>query len=204
VTGRTANRVQDQPVSAAAVGRLAGPDGLTEHASSFTGPEVLVAVGAGLAGAGRTELEALADRGWPSGRSGGRRPGPGGAPLVHPDLLAVEQLGAAATGRTGDHPAVVSHAAVREALVGSRKLTRLLEHAEQAQAKVVLVGDDRQLAAIDAGGGFHAHRLRLGASELTEVATVEATARQPLVSLPPGRAPRSGGRALCGSRPPAS
>ena len=28
---------------------------------------------------------------------------------------------------------------------------------------VVLVGDDRQLAAIDAGGGFRALRLRLGA-----------------------------------------
>ena len=53
-------------------------------------------------------------------------------------------------------------------MVGSRKLTRLLEHAEQAQAKVVLVGDDRQLAAIDAGGGFRALRLRLGASELVE------------------------------------
>jgi hypothetical protein len=53
-------------------------------------------------------------------------------------------------------------------MVGSRKLARLLEHAEQAQAKVVLVGDDRQLAAIDAGGGFRALRLRLGASELTE------------------------------------
>jgi AAA domain/TrwC relaxase len=53
-------------------------------------------------------------------------------------------------------------------MVGSRKLTRLLEHAEQAGAKVVLVGDDRQLAAIDAGGGFRALRLRLGASELTE------------------------------------
>jgi ATP-dependent exoDNAse (exonuclease V) alpha subunit len=53
-------------------------------------------------------------------------------------------------------------------MVGSRKLTRLLEHAEHAQAKVVLVGDDRQLAAIDAGGGFRALRLRLGASELTE------------------------------------
>jgi conjugative relaxase-like TrwC/TraI family protein len=37
-------------------------------------------------------------------------------------------------------------------MLGSRKLTRLLDHAEQAQAKVVLVGDDRQLAAIDAGG----------------------------------------------------
>jgi ATP-dependent exoDNAse (exonuclease V) alpha subunit len=53
-------------------------------------------------------------------------------------------------------------------MVGSRKLTRHLEHAQQAQAKVVLVGDDRQLAAIDAGGGFRALRLRLGASELTE------------------------------------
>jgi hypothetical protein len=53
-------------------------------------------------------------------------------------------------------------------MVGSRKLGRLLEHAQQAGAKVVLVGDDRQLAPIDAGGGFRALRLRLGASELTE------------------------------------
>jgi conjugative relaxase-like TrwC/TraI family protein len=53
-------------------------------------------------------------------------------------------------------------------MVGSRKLTRLLDHAQRTQAKVVLVGDDRQLAAIDAGGGFRALRLRLGASELTE------------------------------------
>jgi AAA domain len=53
-------------------------------------------------------------------------------------------------------------------MLGSRKLTRLLEHAQQAQAKLVLVGDDRQLAPIDAGGGFRALRLRLGASELTE------------------------------------
>jgi hypothetical protein len=53
-------------------------------------------------------------------------------------------------------------------MLGSRKLARLLEHAEQARAKVVLVGDDRQLSAIDAGGGFRALRLRLGASELTE------------------------------------
>jgi ATP-dependent exoDNAse (exonuclease V) alpha subunit len=53
-------------------------------------------------------------------------------------------------------------------MLGSRKLARLLEHANRAQAKVVLVGDDRQLAAIDAGGGFRALRLRLGASELTE------------------------------------
>jgi len=53
-------------------------------------------------------------------------------------------------------------------MLGSRKLARLLEHAQRAEAKVVLIGDDRQLAAIDAGGGFRALRLRLGASELTE------------------------------------
>jgi ATP-dependent exoDNAse (exonuclease V) alpha subunit len=53
-------------------------------------------------------------------------------------------------------------------MLGSRKLGRLLAHAEKAGAKVVLVGDDRQLAAIEAGGGFRGLRLRLGASELTE------------------------------------
>jgi conjugative relaxase-like TrwC/TraI family protein len=53
-------------------------------------------------------------------------------------------------------------------MVGSRKLTRLLDHAQSAGSKVVLVGDDRQLAAIDAGGGFRGLRLRLGASVLTE------------------------------------
>jgi conjugative relaxase-like TrwC/TraI family protein len=53
-------------------------------------------------------------------------------------------------------------------MVGSRKLARLLDHAQQAGAKVVLVGDDKQLAAIEAGGGFRGLRLRLGASTLVE------------------------------------
>jgi conjugative relaxase-like TrwC/TraI family protein len=278
VTGRTANRVQDRTVSEAATGqlfdRLAGPDGLTEHASTFTRPDVLVALGAGLAGAGRTELEGLADRflaeravSVVADRALEERR------WSTPDLLAVEQrLVTSATGRTDEQTAVVSHAAVREALaahstagqdqaamvrdvcqggqgvavvvgragtgktfalgiarhawqldgyrllaaaptgiatislqgegfeevatcdrllgdldrgqeqldartvlvvdeagmVGSRKLARLLEYSQQAQAKVVLVGDDRQLAAIDAGGGFRALRLRLGASGLVE------------------------------------
>jgi hypothetical protein len=265
-------------VSEAAVGqlfdRLAGPDGLTQHASTFTRPEVLVALGASLDGADRAELEELADqflaeravsvvadraleeRCWSTA-----------------ELLSVEQrLVESATGRTDEQTAVASHDAVGEALaahrtagadqqamvrdlcrggqgvavvvgragtgktfalgiarhawqldgyrllaaaptgiatmslqgegfedvatrdrllgdldrgqeqldprtvlvvdeagmLGSRKLARLLEHAQRAQAKVVLVGDDRQLAAIDAGGGFRALRLRLGASELTE------------------------------------
>jgi hypothetical protein len=278
MTGRTPDRGQDQAVSDAATGqlfdRMAGPDGLTETASTFTRPDVLVALGAGLAGAGRSELEALADRflaeravSVVADRALEERR------WSTPDLLAVEQrLVRSATGRTDEQAAVVSHQAVREALaahrtagadqramvrdvgqgghgvavvvgragtgktfalgiarhawqldgyrllaaaptgiatlslqgegfedvatcdrllgdldrgrerldpgtvvvvdeagmVGSRKLTRLLEHARQARAKVVLVGDDRQLAAVDAGGGFRALRLRLGASELTK------------------------------------
>jgi hypothetical protein len=254
--------------------RLAGPDGLTATASTFARPEVLVALGAGLAGAGRTELEALADRflaeravSVVADRTLEERR------WSTPELLAVEQrLVAGAAGRTGEQAAVASHQAVGEALaahptagadqqamvrdlcqggqgvavvvgragtgktfalgiarhawqldgyrllaaaptgiatmslqgegfedvatcdrllgdldlgreqldartvlvvdeagmVGSRKLGRLLEQAQQAQAKVVLVGDDRQLAPIDAGGGFRALRLRLGASELVE------------------------------------
>jgi conjugative relaxase-like TrwC/TraI family protein len=278
VTGRTPDRDLDRTVSTEAVGRLfdrlAGSDRLTATASTFARPDVLVALGAGLAGATRTELEDLADRFLaeravsvvPDRALEERR-------WSTPDLLAVEQrLVEAATGRTGEQAGMVSHQVVRDALaahptagqdqqamvrdlcqggqgvalvvgragtgktfalgiarhawqldgyqllaaaptgiatmslkcegfedvatcdrllgdlecgreqldartvlvvdeagmVGSRNLTRLLDHADQAQAKVVLVGDDRQLASIDAGGGFRALRLRLGASELVE------------------------------------
>jgi AAA domain/TrwC relaxase len=53
------------------------------------------------------------------------------------------------------------------AMVATRKLAPLLQHAERTGAKVVVVGDDRQFASIQADGGFRALRLRLGASELT-------------------------------------
>jgi conjugative relaxase-like TrwC/TraI family protein len=53
-------------------------------------------------------------------------------------------------------------------MLGTRKLAPLLDHARQAGAKVVLISDDRQLPAIDAGGGARGLRLRLGAAELTD------------------------------------
>jgi conjugative relaxase-like TrwC/TraI family protein len=121
-TGRTPSRQQDWTVSAAAAARvfdrLAGSDGLTEHASTFTRPDVLVALGAGLAGARRTELEELADRflaeravSVVADRTLEERR------WSTPDLLAVEQrLVTTATGRTGEETAKVSHQAVREAL----------------------------------------------------------------------------------------
>jgi hypothetical protein len=53
------------------------------------------------------------------------------------------------------------------AMVGTRKLHRVLTHAEAAGAKVVLIGDPRQLPEIEAGGAFTALSRALGASELT-------------------------------------
>jgi conjugative relaxase-like TrwC/TraI family protein len=297
VTGRVRDRtpqVADHTVRAL-FARLAGPDGLTAQASTFARHDVIVALGAGLAGATRQDLEGLADRfcaeravSVVADRALEERR------WSTPELLGVEQrLVAAAVDRAGEQTGVVAHASVRAALAahpsvdpsgeqaglvrdacldgagvrvvvgrpgtgktytlgvarhafqlggyrvlaaaptgiatvsleaegfeevatvdrllvdlgrdqragrdqasrhrgpgaagdgplldartvlvvdeagmaGSRKLARLLDHAQQARAKVVLVGDDRQLAAIDAGGGFRALRLRLGASELTE------------------------------------
>jgi Ti-type conjugative transfer relaxase TraA len=54
-------------------------------------------------------------------------------------------------------------------MVGTRDLARLAEAAAHAEAKLVLVGDDRQLPEIDAGGAFRALADRLGATELSEV-----------------------------------
>lgn len=54
-------------------------------------------------------------------------------------------------------------------MVGTRDLSRLLAHAQRAGAKVVLVGDDRQLPEIEAGGAFRGIKNRLPCIELSEV-----------------------------------
>src|SRR6266511_2081841 len=53
-------------------------------------------------------------------------------------------------------------------MVGTRKLVELAAKCGVSKTKLVLVGDEKQLAAIDAGGGFRALRLHLGVTELTE------------------------------------
>lgn len=53
------------------------------------------------------------------------------------------------------------------AMIGTRDLAKLLDHAERANAKVVLVGDDGQLPSIDAGGVFRGLADRLGSARLT-------------------------------------
>lgn len=54
-------------------------------------------------------------------------------------------------------------------MVGTRPPSRLLEHAEAAGAKVVLVGDPEQLQAIEAGAPFGGILAQSGMAALTEV-----------------------------------
>lgn len=54
-------------------------------------------------------------------------------------------------------------------MVGARQLSRVLAVAEATGAKVVLLGDDKQLAAIEAGAPFRALIERNGAAEITEI-----------------------------------
>lgn len=54
------------------------------------------------------------------------------------------------------------------AMVGTRQAAHLLAEIDQANAKVILVGDSKQLPEIDAGGLFSAIQARIGAAELTE------------------------------------
>jgi conjugative relaxase-like TrwC/TraI family protein len=69
------------------------------------------------------------------------------------------------------------------AMVGTRKLARLLGYADRAGSKVVMIGDDRQLAAIDTGGAFRAFRLRLGATELRGNHRQQTTLGQEVAAL---------------------
>ena len=54
-------------------------------------------------------------------------------------------------------------------LVGTRQLERVLSHAAEAGAKVVLVGDIKQLQAIEAGAAFRSIHERHGGAEIGEV-----------------------------------
>jgi AAA domain/TrwC relaxase len=116
--------------------------GLAREAFELDGYQVLGTAPTGIAAVG------LAEEGFTEART--------------VDRLLLD-LGRARTGLHERTVLVVDEAA----MVGTRKLAPLLEHAERAGAKMVLVGDDHQFASIDAGGGFRALRLRLGASELT-------------------------------------
>ena len=54
-------------------------------------------------------------------------------------------------------------------MVGTRQMERVLSHAADVGAKVVLVGDPQQLQSIEAGAAFRSLHERHGGAEITEV-----------------------------------
>ena len=77
-------------------------------------------------------------------------------------------------------------------MVGTRQMARLVALAESAGAKLVLVGDERQLQAIDAGGPFAALVKGLGAARLTEIRRQkEGWARDAVFEIAGGEASRA-------------
>ena len=54
-------------------------------------------------------------------------------------------------------------------MLDTKLMAMLTAHAHDAGAKLILVGDDRQLSSIDRGGMFGALKDRHGAAALTEV-----------------------------------
>lgn len=96
-----------------------------------------------------------------------------------------------------EHDAVTLHprAAVlvdEAAMVGTRQLLELVSRCRDAGAKLVLVGDGRQLQAVEAGGGFSALVREYGACSLTEIRRQrEEWARQAVRDLAAGEAGRA-------------
>ncbi len=68
-----------------------------------------------------------------------------------------------AGGLTSRHVIVIDEAS----MVGSRSLDRLRSHVDVAGAKLVLVGDNRQLSSIDAGGALRSLAHELGSHVVT-------------------------------------
>jgi Ti-type conjugative transfer relaxase TraA len=84
------------------------------------------------------------------------------AATIHSELFALKN------GRTSwnDRTAVILDEA---AMIDTKLMAQLTTHAHAAGAKLILVGDDRQLSSIDRGGMFGVLKDKHGAAELAQV-----------------------------------
>jgi len=77
-------------------------------------------------------------------------------------------------------------------MIGSRQMSELLKDAEKARAKVVLVGDQKQLQAIDAGAAFRSIEEHTGSITLETIQRQRSRAdREAIRDLASGRAGRA-------------
>ena len=142
--------------------------GVRQLLTSGNGYDLVV----GEAGTGKSTLLATARIGWE--QAGFRVIGTAVAARTAADLEAGTGMPSSslshlladlkeAGGLTSRHVIVLDEAS----MVGSRSLEQLCRHADAAGAKVVLVGDNRQLSSIDAGGALRTLSRELGADVIS-------------------------------------
>ena len=84
------------------------------------------------------------------------------AATVHSELFAIKN------GRTTWHNRTVIMVD-EAAMIDTKLMAQIATHANRAGAKLILVGDDRQLSSIDRGGMFAVLKDQYGAAQLSEV-----------------------------------
>ena len=148
-------------------------DGQREMVRSFATSGNTVDIGIGPAGTGKTAVMAVI----------GQLATLTGTPILGAALAARAAAGLEAAtgisstsltrlvGQTGDARGLPSGVVVvvdEAGMVGTRQLAAVSDLVEQAEGKLILIGDDRQLPEIDAGGLFRALANRLPSIELTD------------------------------------
>jgi AAA domain/TrwC relaxase len=148
-------------------------DGQQEMVRSFATSGNTVDIGIGPAGTGKTAVMAVINQ----------LAAMTGTPILGTALAARAAAGLqSATGipsttltrllsQPGGAPGLPSGVVVvvdEAGMVGTRQLAAVSDLVEQAAGKLILIGDDRQLPEIDAGGLFRALADRLPAIELTD------------------------------------
>jgi conjugative relaxase-like TrwC/TraI family protein len=167
-TGRVAPGTVDQVLGLHAHLDTEQADGVRALLTSGNGYDLVI----GQAGTGKSTMLGAAKAGWEE--AGFKVIGTAVAARTAADLEAgtgipsssLTQLLAdlrKAGGLTSRHVIVVDEAS----MVGSRSLDRLRSHVDAAGAKLVLVGDNRQLSSIDAGGALRSMSNELGSHVVT-------------------------------------
>jgi len=90
-----------------------------------------------------------------------------GSQTIHALLMALENGNAKNPFNLTDHDVIVLDEA---GMVDTRTLHKLLSHVEAARAKIVLVGDSKQLEAVGSASTLHMLTQHLGAARLEQIA----------------------------------
>jgi Ti-type conjugative transfer relaxase TraA len=125
----------------------AGKSTMLERAREAWEAEGYTVKGAALSGIAAENLEISSGIGARTLASWAHSWSKGRDPLTSKDVLVIDEAG----------------------LVGTRQLAAVLEQAERAHAKVILIGDPEQLQAIEAGAAFRGIAAQIGAAQLAEV-----------------------------------